>query len=115
MYNKKKLKFSRSVDIIRLGLMSCTLSNSNNNNYRTDLELFAGMPTLQQFVKNQINSTGSLAGIYKVSYGGSSSSTNSNSYYSGSDSSPTAGSSGKYMVHCYYGSQSGNKVTTVIG
>ncbi len=93
--------------------MSCTYSNSHNN-YRNELDLFSAMPTLQKFVRDQINATGSLAGIYKTSYGGSSPS-NSNSNYSGSDSSPTAGSNGKYMVHCYYGSQSGNKVTTVIG
>jgi hypothetical protein len=27
----------------------------------------------------------------------------------------SAGSNGSYMIHCYYGTQPGNKITTVIG
>jgi hypothetical protein len=89
--------------------------NTYDNSYRSELDMFASNPMLQKFAAEQLKNYGSLAGIYNAAYGGSSSSNSGSRSYSGSDNSPTAGSSGKYMVHCYYGSQSGNKITTVIG
>ena len=95
------------------------MSNFNgnkNNNYRYELDMFASNPRLQQMAAEQLKIYGSLAGIYSAAYGSSSHSNNScSSSYSGSSDSPSAGSSGKYMVHCYYGNQPGNKITTVIG
>jgi|Laugresu1bdmlbsd_1035121.scaffolds.fasta_scaffold211337_1 hypothetical protein len=87
----------------------------NKNNYHSELEKLASNPTLQKFAEEHLQRYGSLAGIYSAAYGGSSFSNSGSRSYSGSDNSPTAGSSGKYMVHCYYGSQSDNKITTVIG
>lgn len=93
-----------------------SFNGNKNNNYRSELDMFASNPRLQKVAAEHLKIYGSLAGICNATYGGSSSSNNSNSRsYSSSGDSPSAGSSGKYMVHCYYGSQPGNKITTVIG
>ena len=101
---------------IRLRLMSITNGNQINN-YRSELDMFASNPRLQQMAAEHLKIYGSLAGIYNAAYGSSSTSTNStsSSYSSSSSNAPSAGSSGKYMVHCYYGHQPGNRITTVIG
>ncbi len=95
--------------------MSHINGNTIINNYRSELDMLAYNPIMQKFAEEHIKRYGSLSGIYSAGFGGSSSSSNTSSCYSSSENSPTAGSSGKYMVHCYYGSQSGNKITTVIG
>lgn len=109
------MKISSSVGIIRFRLMS-HINRSQINNYRSELDMFASNPRLQQMAAEHLKIYGSLAGIYNAAYGASSSGNNSSSNsYLNSSNSPTAGSSGKYMVHCYYGNQPGNKITTVIG
>jgi len=93
-----------------------TFNGNNSYNYRSELDMFASNPRLQQMAAEHLRIYGSLAGIYNAAYGGSSPNNNSGSRsYSSSSDSQSAGSSGKYMVHCYYGSQPGNKITTVIG
>ncbi len=108
------MKFAKFVGIIRFRLMSHINGNTIINNYRSELDMLAYNPVMQKFAEEHIKRYGSLSGIYSANFGGSSSNSGSSSY-SSSDNSPTAGSNGKYMVHCYYGSQSGNKITTVIG
>lgn len=76
------------------------------------VQKFSSNPRMQKMAREHLKIYGSFEGIAKATYGGSSTSSSPSS--TPSDSAP-AGSSGKYMVHCYYGCQPGNKITTVIG
>ncbi len=80
------------------------------------VKAFSDNPRMQDMLRNQLKIYGSMQGIYKAVYGGSNNSNSNGSslYPSPSDSQP-AGSSGKYMVHYYYGCQPGNKITSIIG
>lgn len=96
--------------------MSCN-NISHNSYYQSELAQFSSNPQLQQMIAGHLKTYGSLNGICNAAYGSSSSSTSSNSrnYANSGNNSPNVGSNGKYMVHCYYGCQPGNKITTVIG
>ena len=89
-------------------------SNNKNNQYQSELDMFSNNPRFQKMVAEHLKIYGSLDGIMKATYG-SSSSNYSSSSSSSSDNLPSASSNGKYMTHCYYGYQPGNKITTVIG
>ena len=87
--------------------------------YSKEVENFSSNPRMRKMYAEQLKIYGSMDGIMRAVYGSNSSSASSSekpniSSSSTSDSKP-AGSSGNYMVHCYYGSQPGNKITTVIG
>ena len=89
-----------------------SFSISNNNTTKTELNQFSSDPYIQEMAARHLKNQGSLAGIYNSVYGNS---TSSNSHCSSTSNAPSVGSNGKYMVHCYYGCQPGNKITTVIG
>jgi hypothetical protein len=76
-----------------------------------EIQAFSPIPGMQKMYREQLKIYGSMEGICRAVYGGS----NSSSLNPTPSDSQPAGSSGKYMVHCYYGSQPGNKITTVIG
>jgi len=91
-------------------------NTSSNNNYQIDLSQISSNPQIQQLALKHLKNSGSLNGIHNSVYGQSSSSNNNSStYYNNGSVAPSAGSNGTYMVHCYYGCQPGNKITTVIG
>jgi hypothetical protein len=81
-----------------------------------EIQAFSDNPIMQKMYREQLKVYGSMEGICRAVYGGSNNSnSNSSSINPTPSDSKSAGSSGKYMVHCYYGSQPGNKITTVIG
>lgn len=85
--------------------------------YSKEVEAFSSDPRMRKMYAEHLKIYGSMEGIMRATYGSKSTSSSSSpniSSSSTSDSKP-AGSSGNYMVHCYYGSQPGNKITTVIG
>jgi hypothetical protein len=88
----------------------------SNNTYQSEVDKFSYNPWLQQIVAKHLKINGSLQGISSAVHSHSNATTNSyNKYSCSGDNSPKAGSTGKYMVHCYYGCQPGDKITTVIG
>lgn len=86
----------------------------NNNNYHSDLDSFSSNPRIRQIAAEHLRLYGSVSGITNATYNSSNNNTNTKTTSYSSNSS-TAGSNGKYMVHCYFGCQPGNKITTVIG
>ncbi len=82
-------------------------------------ESYSSDPSVQKMMRNQLKVYGTMENVMKASsnYLNSLSSSNNNkkdSYLCLTDSQP-ASSNGKYMTHCYYGCQPGNKITTIIG
>lgn len=89
------------------------MSNSQTHNYNLPFDLSNHSdPAIREMAARQNKIWGSTRALGNTLYGNSSS---NNAQKSGSSDSKTAGSNGVYMVHCYYGCQPGNKVTTVIG
>jgi hypothetical protein len=89
---------------------------TSHNNYQSELSQFSSNPYIQQMAANQLKTHGSIGGIYNSVYGGTTSNnSNSQSYSNNGASSTSVSSNGKYMVHCYYGYHTDNKITTVIG
>ncbi len=82
-------------------------------------ESYSSDPSVQKMMRNQLKVYGTMENVMKASsnYLNSLSSSNNNkkdSYPCLTDS-QAASSNGKYMTHCYYGCQPGNKITTIIG
>jgi hypothetical protein len=90
------------------------ITYSNNNNYQSELSQFSSNPYIQQMAARHLKNHGSVNGIYNSVYGGSTSNNTRNNSSIASNA-PSVSSNGKYMVHCYYGCQPDNKLTTVIG
>lgn len=89
---------------------------SKHKTLEDEIKAFSDNPRMQKMYREQLKIYGSMEGICRATYGGSNSSnSNSKSLNPTQSDSQSAGSSGKYMVHCYYGCQPGNKITTVIG
>lgn len=88
---------------------------SNNNNYQTELDRFSSNPEMQRMLARQCKIYGSIDAVYRLAFTNTSSNNASRSNYNSGEYSPSVGSSGKYMTHCYYGCQPGDKITTVIG
>lgn len=81
-----------------------------------EIKAFSDNPRMQDMLRRHLKIHGSMEGIYKAVYGGSNnSSSNGSSLNPTPSDSQSAGSSGKYMVHYYYGCQPGNKITSIIG
>ncbi len=94
------------------------MSNANihiNNSYQAMIEAYSSDPSIQKMMANQLRVYGSMDNILRASATAYSSSRSNSNSPTSSDNSPTASSNGKYMSHCYYGCQPGNKITTVIG
>ena len=90
-------------------------NSSSNNIYQIDLNQISSNPQIQQLALKHLKNSGSIHGIHNSVYGQSSNNNNSSGYYNNGSVTPSAGSNGTYMYHCYYGTQPGNKITTVIG
>jgi hypothetical protein len=90
--------------------MSHTYANANIK-YQSELDAYTN-PRHRQIAEERIRLYGSINAMNRSIYGGSNNKSTSN--HCSSDS-IGASSNGKYMIHCYYGCQPGNKVTTVIG
>jgi hypothetical protein len=88
-------------------------SNTTNTTNTTEIDRISSNPQVQQMIKQQLKIYGSINGICSAAYSVPSNKTNNSS--SSYESQPTVGTSGKYMVHYYYGHQPGNKIVTVIG
>ncbi len=86
-----------------------------NNNYQSELDIFASNPRLRKMAAEHIKIYGSIDGVMRATYSSSISTNKKSSSYSSGENSPEAGSNGKYITHSYYGYQSGNRITTVIG
>lgn len=86
-------------------------NNNNNNNYPFNLNDHSN-PKIREMAARHNMMWGSSQAVGSALYGQSSNNTGLSK--SPSDS-KTANSNGIYMVHCYYGCQPGNKVTTVVG
>ena len=89
-----------------------TNTNTNTDSKKTEIDKISN-PQVQQMIKQQLKIYGSINGICSAAY--SVSSNKPNNLPNSCDYQPTVGTSGKYMVHYYYGHQPGNKIITVIG
>ena len=88
-------------------------STRNNDNLPFDLSNHSN-PRIREMATRHNALWGSTQAVGYALYGSSSTNSTNSGSRSPSDS-KTANSNGIYMVHCYYGCQPGNKVTTVIG